>query len=285
MSCLRNSIPGLRAASQHVSCTPVAVPIGRTVNPDAPPAKPKLRFAAVQYGVSASTSLFGHTSVRGVYTGNVGVVYPKPGKLSEYVAMPHNDLPAVDHGDVRKPGWKLQTCKDERQVNQQLPGYILTGVAGGLAIYMAKYVAIGFVKYIGPARDLMAAAAIEIDLSQIPEGKNVTIEWRGKPLFIRHRTAAEIADADAVDIGVLRDPETDKARFPRQKFLVVLGICTHLGCVPISHMGDFGGYYCPCHGSHYDVSGRIHKGPAPLNLEIPPFEYIDDTTIIVGKVD
>lgn len=287
MSCLRNTIPGLRAASSHVAITPVAVPVVKTVNTgEAASGKPTLKFSA---GVvpAASNSLFGHTSVRyrSVYRGWMGVQHPAPGKRSEMVPVPHYDVPKPDYDHVRKANWQAATDKDQRQVDQQLPTYILTGLMGGLVIYMAKYAAIGLVKYLGPARDLMAAAAIEIDLTQVPEGKNVTVEWRGKPLFIRHRTQAEIDAADAIDIATLRDPETDVSRFPKQKYLVVLGICTHLGCVPISHMGDYGGYYCPCHGSHYDTSGRIHKGPAPLNLEVPAFEYLDDNTIIVGKVD
>ena len=103
---------------------------------------------------------------------------------------------------------------------------------------------------------------------------------KGKPVFIRRRTAKEIATERAVNIGELRDPETDEKRSPTGEWLIVIGICTHLGCVPIPHKGDFGGYYCPCHGSHYDASGRIRKGPAPLNLEVPDFEMNGDVVVI-----
>ena len=96
----------------------------------------------------------------------------------------------------------------------------------------------------------------------------MTFKWRGKPLFIRHRTAAEISDCEAVDPATLRDPQSDGERVKDAEWLVILGVCTHLGCVPIANAGEFGGYYCPCHGSHYDASGRIRKGPAPLNLEV-----------------
>merc|ERR1712002_658009 len=119
-------------------------------------------------------------------------------------------------------------------------------------------------------------------LSAIPQGKNATIKWRGKPLFVRHRTAEEIAQVRAVDTASLRDPERDEDRVKHESYLVLLGVCTHLGCVPIANAGDFGGYYCPCHGSHYDASGRIRKGPAPLNLEIPEYKFTTDTTLLVG---
>ncbi len=152
---------------------------------------------------------------------------------------------------------------------------------------------------------MLALAKVEIDLSAIPEGlsvqhgltvpgKNVTFKWRGKPLFIRHRGAEEISQVRAVNLSELKDQQTDESRVKEAEWLIVLGtssfpcfssfdimwtpslllgICTHLGCVPIANAGDFGGYYCPCHGSHYDASGRIRQGPAPLNLEVPPYEY------------
>lgn len=117
--------------------------------------------------------------------------------------------------------------------------------------------------------DVLAMAKVEVDLNTIPEGKNVIIKWRGKPVFIRHRTEAEIEEANTVSVQSLRDPEADADRVKRPEWLVMLGVCTHLGCVPIGEAGDYGGWFCPCHGSHYDISGRIRKGPAPLNLEIP----------------
>lgn len=134
----------------------------------------------------------------------------------------------------------------------------------------------------GASADVLALAKIEIKLAEIPEGKNVTFKWRGKPLFIRHRTSEEIATEQSVAVSGLRDPQADGERCKDPKWLVVLGVCTHLGCVPIANSGDFGGYYCPCHGSHYDASGRIRKGPAPLNLEVPPYEFPDDGLLIVG---
>ncbi|KAG0366715.1 hypothetical protein BGX24_003578 [Mortierella sp. AD032] len=130
--------------------------------------------------------------------------------------------------------------------------------------------------------DVLALAKVEVDLSTIPEGRNVTIKWRGKPVFIRHRTADEIDEANAVNIAELRDPQNDAERAQKPEWLVMLGVCTHLGCVPIGEAGDYGGWYCPCHGSHYDISGRIRKGPAPLNLEIPAYSFEEGNKIVIG---
>lgn len=124
--------------------------------------------------------------------------------------------------------------------------------------------------------DVLALAKVEVDMSNIPEGKNAIIKWRGKPVFVRHRTADEIKEAEGVDVGSLRDPQTDADRVKRPEWLVMIGVCTHLGCVPIGEAGDYDGWFCPCHGSHYDISGRIRKGPAPLNLEIPEYDFNDD---------
>jgi len=121
---------------------------------------------------------------------------------------------------------------------------------------------------------------IEVKLSDIPEGKSVTFTWRGKPLFVRHRVDSEISREQAVPVSELRDPQQDSERVQDPKWLIVVGVCTHLGCVPIANAGDFGGYYCPCHGSHYDASGRIRKGPAPPNLEVPNYSFKDDVVLI-----
>jgi ubiquinol-cytochrome c reductase iron-sulfur subunit len=110
----------------------------------------------------------------------------------------------------------------------------------------------------------------------------VIIKWRGKPVFIRHRTADEIKEAEDAKWESLRDPEPDSARVKNPEWLIMLGVCTHLGCVPIGEAGDFGGWFCPCHGSHYDISGRIRKGPAPLNLEIPEYDFPSDTSLVIG---
>ena len=139
-----------------------------------------------------------------------------------------------------------------------------------------------------PAKDTLALATVEVNISEIPEGESTTIMWQGKPVFIRHRSAAEIEDAGKVDISSLKDPETDADRAQKPKWLVMLGICTHLGCVPLGQKtgdvkGEYNGWFCPCHGSHYDTSGRIRKGPAPRNLEVPKYSFLSDTKVKIGQ--
>ncbi|CAI7780729.1 unnamed protein product [Closterium sp. NIES-53] len=121
-----------------------------------------------------------------------------------------------------------------------------------------------------------------LDLGNIEPGNTVTVKWRGKPVFIRRRTPADVAKANDVNLAELRDPEPDSARAPNPEWLVVIGVCTHLGCVPLPNAGDYGGWFCPCHGSHYDISGRIRKGPAPTNLEVPTYKFLDETKVLVG---
>lgn len=128
--------------------------------------------------------------------------------------------------------------------------------------------------------DVLALASAEFDISELAVGSTMTVKWRGKPVFIRHRTPDEISKEEAVNLSVLKDPQNDKDRVQDPEWLIVLGICTHLGCVPISGAGDYGGWFCPCHGSHYDTSGRIRKGPAPLNLEIPPYTLADGKLVV-----
>ena len=138
-----------------------------------------------------------------------------------------------------------------------------------------------------PAADTLALASTEVDVSKIAEGQAITVTWRGKPVFIRHRTTDEIARANATDSVELRDPEEDETRVQKSELLVVVGVCTHLGCVPLGQKtgevkGDYEGWFCPCHGSHYDTSGRIRKGPAPTNLEVPPYTFLSDSVIRIG---
>ena len=138
-----------------------------------------------------------------------------------------------------------------------------------------------------PSADVLALASTEVDLSKIEVGQNITIKWRGKPVFVRRRTAEEIKIAEAVTADQLPDPQTDADRVKKSEWLVLLGVCTHLGCVPLGQKpseakGEFGGWFCPCHGSHYDTSGRIRKGPAPRNLEVPPYKFLNDTSIKIG---
>ena len=133
-----------------------------------------------------------------------------------------------------------------------------------------------------PDASVKALASTEVDISGIEPGKSITVLWRGKPVFIKRRTAEEIQEAKAVDINELKHPETDEQRAKKPEWLVMLGICTHLGCVPLSDKGEYNGWFCPCHGSHYDTSGRIRKGPAPTNMEVPKYEFVNSNTIKIG---
>jgi ubiquinol-cytochrome c reductase iron-sulfur subunit len=133
----------------------------------------------------------------------------------------------------------------------------------------------------------MPSATVDVSNSMDAEGMAVTVKWRGKPVFVRHRTQQEIDEARAVPLADLRDPQTDAERATKPEQLIVVGVCTHLGCVPLGQKpsdpkGEFGGWFCPCHGSHYDTSGRIRKGPAPRNLEVPEYQYISDTVVRIG---
>ena len=144
-----------------------------------------------------------------------------------------------------------------------------------------------FLKSMNPAEDTLALGSTEVDLSDILVGQSITVKWRGKPVFIRRRTQEEISEANNVDVSSLRDPMEDKDRVQQAEWLVLEGVCTHLGCVPLGQKmsdtkGEYNGWFCPCHGSHYDTSGRVRKGPAPDNLPVPPYKFISDTRIIIG---
>mmetsp|Transcript_26957 Transcript_26957/g.59266 ORF Transcript_26957/g.59266 Transcript_26957/m.59266 type:complete len:213 (+) Transcript_26957:54-692(+) len=168
------------------------------------------------------------------------------------------------------------------QSNNRNFTYFLLGAGRLVYASTARLALMAFVSSMNPAADVLALASAEFDTSEIAVGSTITVKWRGKPIFIRHRTQDEIAKEAAVDISSLRDPQTDMERAVDPEWLVVIGICTHLGCVPLSNAGDYGGWFCPCHGSHYDVSGRIRKGPAPINMELPPYTRSEDGKLVIG---
>lgn len=164
--------------------------------------------------------------------------------------------------------------------------YVATGafaaVGAGAAVWP-------LIDQMNPDASVLALASIELDIGSVPVGQEITVKWRGKPVFVRHRSEEEIKAAEAVDITTLRDPQTDDARLKKgvdgkleKQWLILIGICTHLGCVPLAYKGEYDGYFCPCHGSVYDTSGRIRQGPAPLNLAVPPYEFVSDTKIKIG---
>ncbi|MDA9931114.1 ubiquinol-cytochrome c reductase iron-sulfur subunit [Alphaproteobacteria bacterium] len=184
---------------------------------------------------------------------------------------PKTAPPNTEAGDVRDPG---------RRDFMVVATYAM-GAIGAAAVGWP------LIDQMNPAADTLALASTEVDVSKIVEGQAITVTWRGKPVFIRHRTANEIALANGVDDADLRDPQQDEARVQRPELLVIVGVCTHLGCVPLGQKtgdvkGDYDGWFCPCHGSHYDTSGRIRKGPAPTNLEVPPYSFLSEGVIRIG---
>jgi ubiquinol-cytochrome c reductase iron-sulfur subunit len=160
--------------------------------------------------------------------------------------------------------------------------YVATG---SVAAVGAAFTAWPLISQLNPdASTIAAGAPIEVDLTPVAVGQAVKVFWRGKPIYISHRTPKEIKDAQDVVVDSLPDPQADSARVKagHDQWLVVVGICTHLGCIPIAHQGSYDGFFCPCHGSVYDTSGRIRQGPAPLNLPVPPYEFLSDQKIRIG---
>ena len=201
----------------------------------------------------------------GPRTGICGAV-SKEGKMAN-----KNSKPEASDADGNEPG---------RRDFIVVATYAMGAVGAGA-------VAWPLIDQMNPAADTLALASTEVDVSKIAEGQAITVTWRGKPVFIRHRTADEITRANAIDSADLRHPEEDETRVQKPELLVVLGVCTHLGCVPLGQKtgevkGEYDGWFCPCHGSHYDTSGRIRKGPAPTNLEVPPYSFLSDGLIRIG---
>jgi ubiquinol-cytochrome c reductase iron-sulfur subunit len=161
--------------------------------------------------------------------------------------------------------------------------YIATGAVGAVGV---AAVLTPLISQMNPdASTIAAGAPVEIDLAPIADGQIVKVFWRSKPIFIFHRTKKEIEEAQKVQVADLRDPEPDSARVKKghEQWLVVIGICTHLGCIPLAHQGEYDGWFCPCHGSQYDTAGRIRQGPAPKNLYLPPYAFLSDTKIRIGE--
>lgn len=198
-----------------------------------------------------------------------------------------SDLPATVAA-VKNPTSKI--VYDEHNHERFPPGdpnkrafayFVLTG---GRFVYasLIRLLVLKLVLSMSASKDVLALASLEVDLSSIEPGSTVTVKWRGKPVFIRRRTEEDINVANSVDIASLRDPQEDAVRVKNPEWLIVVGVCTHLGCIPLPNAGDFGGWFCPCHGSHYDVSGRIRKGPAPYNLEVPTYSFLEENKLLIG---
>ncbi|KAL9001795.1 MAG: hypothetical protein Q9188_005238 [Gyalolechia gomerana] len=218
---------------------------------------------------------------------------------------PHFESPF--RGENENPTTKIPSFADymskKPETSNKVFQYFMVGSMGLLTAAGAKATVQDFLVNMSASADVLAQAKVEIDLKAIPEGKNVIIKWRGKPVFIRHRTEEEIQEAENTKWESLRDPQPDSDRVKKPEWLIMLdfmslypyytaasvtniwcqkGVCTHLGCVPIGESGDFGGWFCPCHGSHYDISGRARKGPAPLNLEVPHYSFPQEDSVVIG---
>ena len=184
--------------------------------------------------------------------------------------------------------------KDEVQVNRRDFLYVATGMTAAIGAAFASW---PFIDQMRPDASTLAISTIDIDISAIDHGMSVTAQWRGRPIFVRNRTSAEIEASLATPVDALKDPlarnanlnddapATDAGRSAgegRDGLIIMIGVCTHLGCIPLGQAGDFGGWFCPCHGSHYDTAGRIRTGPAPENLAIPRFDFISDAVVRIG---
>ncbi|KDD77016.1 hypothetical protein H632_c39p1 [Helicosporidium sp. ATCC 50920] len=215
-------------------------------------------------------------SVRGEQGFASDAVSPTIDGMSQTVYATKNPTPAISY-DVSNHDRYAPGDPSKRAFNY----FVLTGgrFIGASAVRLAV---LKFILSMSASKDVLAMANLEVDLGNIQPGQTVTVKWRGKPVFIKRRTDDDIAKANAVELGSLRDPEPDSVRVKNPEWLIVIGVCTHLGCVPLPNAGEYEGWFCPCHGSHYDTSGRIRKGPAPYNLEVPQYTFLDDTHVIVG---
>uniref|UniRef100_U3FX72 Cytochrome b-c1 complex subunit Rieske, mitochondrial n=1 Tax=Micrurus fulvius TaxID=8637 RepID=U3FX72_MICFL len=259
------------AAAAHIVPAP-----RKPLVPELPPGPKKILSLDPRRPLLCRESLFGQAS-RG------GLVVTTSLNAPASVRYVHNDMVVPDFSYHRRDSVQDSTkSSQDSSAERKTFTYFFNGAAYLLSAYFAKNAVVMFIGSMNPAADVLALAKIEIKLTDIPEGRNMVFQWRGKPLFVRHRTQAEIDQVAKVPLSELRDPQHDLDRVKKPQWLVVLGICTHLGCVPISDAGDYGGYYCPCHGSHYDASGRVRKGPAPLNLEVPQHEFASEDLLIVG---
>lgn len=187
--------------------------------------------------------------------------------MSSHTPNTHSNLPAEDEaamGDVDA---------ERRQ--------LLVNATTAFGLAGAACVTLPFIQSMNPSRSVRAASTTDIHLGEIAEGESKTFLWQGKPVFVWHRSAAQIAEAAKGDSTASMDPAKDADRVQKAEWLIVMGVCTHLGCVPMRG-GDYGGWRCPCHGSQFDDSGRVRHGPAGANLEVPPYRFLDDTTIRIG---
>ena len=187
-----------------------------------------------------------------------------------------------DDQETREAPLSSHADNPSRRDFMVVAGYSFAAVGGALSLWP-------FIDQMNPDAGALALSSTEVDLTPVKTGQAITVKWRGKPVFIRNRTKKEIKEAEDVKLSQLKDPEADSARVKKghDNWLVIIGICTHLGCIPKGQApgdvkGEYDGWFCPCHGSQYDTSGRIRKGPAPLNMAVPPYTFVSDTKIKIG---
>jgi len=255
--------------------------VSQVVSNNLKPAHTNVVISAKPAVKGPPVALTGYSLSKTLPIGNVAVASGPA--LATQLRWAHTDISVPDWSNYRRKATLNPNAKNvDTEESRKNFTYLVAGAGIVGSTYAAKSVVTHFVSSMSASLDVLALAKIEIKLGEIPEGKSVTFKWRGKPLFIRHRTPEEISIEQGVKVSDLRDPQHDNERVQNPEWLVVLGVCTHLGCVPIANAGDFGGYYCPCHGSHYDASGRIRKGPAPLNLEVPDYTFPEEGKLMVG---
>eukprot|EP00405_Crypthecodinium_cohnii_P020791 CAMPEP_0206482416 /NCGR_PEP_ID=MMETSP0324_2-20121206/38866_1 /ASSEMBLY_ACC=CAM_ASM_000836 /TAXON_ID=2866 /ORGANISM="Crypthecodinium cohnii, Strain Seligo" /LENGTH=356 /DNA_ID=CAMNT_0053960369 /DNA_START=170 /DNA_END=1240 /DNA_ORIENTATION=- len=201
----------------------------------------------------------------------------RPVGWAENAPMPESTVPE-GHLDFRTNRLPLNHADRRPWV------YFMAASTGIVLSSLVRIVCAKLLHGLWPAKDVWAAGIVEVDLRPVREGQNFVVKWRSKPVFIRRRTPEMIASSKKDDpiAPSMRDPATDAERCKKQEWLIVVGVCTHLGCIPQPDAGNWGGYFCPCHGSHYDHAGRMRMGPAPKNLEIPPYQFIDENTVQLG---
>ncbi|XP_031839146.1 cytochrome b-c1 complex subunit Rieske, mitochondrial [Nomia melanderi] len=204
--------------------------------------------------------------------------------LYSRIRAAHTDIPRISFQEYRRktvqdPNVSSARTIDERRTTSSVSSF----VASVAALYGIKSHVLHYVSFMSPSRDILADAQIEINLQNTKVGAVSIVKWREKPIFVYHRPQSIIDQEKLVNLSILRDPARDDERTKRPEWLVVIGICTHLGCIPIPNAGIIpGGFYCPCHGSHFDGAGRVRQGPAPTNLEIPPYKFLQNDSILVG---
>lgn len=274
---LRTSLSSMRTVSRLNTRVMPAMPKADTAS---------RRTSRAASGLSSSPVVAGHTLLGSTSAGALNTSLSPATKRAGFrfyststVATPFPEQGS--YPDQHKvDGYRKSGTGDNRTFHYFMlsnPRFMITS---GARLFVLQ-----FINTLSPSARVLALASVEVEIGAIPEGKTVTLKWRGKPVFIRHRTAGEIDVENAVPVESLKDPEPDSSRYIENKadYVVLLGVCTHFGCVPVSDAGDVkGGFFCPCHGSHYDTGGRIRRGPAPKNLEIPKYRYISPTTIVIG---